>query len=81
MKKMLITRLDVKKESLVFTFSSGTRIRTEKLIKMLEAQRLRFHFLSENKLKVRIRKDSAIDALSEAKAILKEFERHILFTL
>ncbi|MDB9823143.1 transcription-repair coupling factor, partial [Deltaproteobacteria bacterium] len=73
MKRKGVSKLDVNRVSLVFNFSPGTKVITEKLVEMVEARRPRYQFLSEMKMKVRIRKESAIEALQEAVIIIKEF--------
>ena len=73
MKKNGVARLDVKKESLVFTFSSATKVRPERIVKMAEERRPRVQFLNDMKVKVHIHKESPIDALQEAVAIIKKF--------
>ncbi|MBW2609129.1 MAG: transcription-repair coupling factor [Deltaproteobacteria bacterium] len=73
LKKMVVNRLDVKNESLIFAFSPATTVEPERLVKLVEGKRHMFHFLSDTKLKVRIRKESAIEALLEAKQIIQDF--------
>ena len=73
MKKNGIDRLDINRDSLVFTFSPGTKVGLEKLVKLVEDRRPRFHFLSDRKMKVSIREESPIKALQEAVDIIKEF--------
>jgi hypothetical protein len=57
----------------VFTFSSATKVRVERIVKMAEERRPRVQFLSDMKVKVHIHKESPIDALQEAVAVIKRF--------
>ena len=74
MKNKGISRLDVKSESLVFTFSSGTKIDTEKLIDFIEKNRPFFDLLPDSRLKVRIKEDTPLAALFEAITIMGKFD-------
>ena len=74
MKKKGITRLDVKSNDHIFTFSSSTPVRPDSLIKMLERQGYRFHFLSDNKIKVMLnRAESANESLIRAGELMNKF--------
>jgi transcription-repair coupling factor (superfamily II helicase) len=72
MKKMGITRLDISRLALIFSFSDRTTVKPDKLIKVAEKRRHKVQFMDGNRSKISIRKDSAIDALIEAKIILKD---------
>ena len=72
MKKKGITRLDISKVSLVLTFSEKTKVRPEKLVKLAEKRRHKVRFLDGNRIRIGIRMESASDALSEAKIIIKD---------
>lgn len=72
MKKKGITRLDISRVSLVFTFSDKTTIKPERLIKLAEKRKHRIQFMDGNRAKMRINNDTTNDAFIEAKIILKD---------
>jgi len=73
MKRNGIGRLDVKRDALVFNFSPSTKIRPERIIGVAQEHRPRFQFLSDMKIKVNIRKESATEALKEAVDVIRQF--------
>ncbi|MBW1805214.1 MAG: transcription-repair coupling factor [Deltaproteobacteria bacterium] len=72
MKKMRVSRLDVNREALVFNFDSETSVDPERLVSFVGRNMRRFQFLSETRLKVRVFKESALEALLEARRIIRE---------
>jgi len=72
MKKKGITRLDISRSALVFTFSERTSVKPEMLVRLAEKRRHKVQFLDGNRLRIAIQKESANDALLEAKVILKD---------
>ncbi len=73
MKRNGIGRLDVKRDALVFNFSPSTKIRPERIVRVAQEHRPRFQFLSDMKIKVNIRKESATEALKEAVDVIRKF--------
>jgi transcription-repair coupling factor (superfamily II helicase) len=73
MKKLGISKLDITRMALVFTFSDKTKVKPETLIRMAEKRRLKAQFIDGNRLKIAMRKETSADALLEAKVILKDF--------
>jgi transcription-repair coupling factor (superfamily II helicase) len=72
MKKLGISRLDINRVALVFTFSGKTTVKPEMLIRIADKRKHRAQFIDGNRLRISIRKDSSADALLEAKVILKD---------
>ena len=70
LKKIGVTRLDVSRQALVFSFSSAPDIKPERVVMLAQKRPERFRFLSDRKLKVRIESKSPLEALREAKGIL-----------
>jgi transcription-repair coupling factor (superfamily II helicase) len=75
LKKRGILRLDVNHEGLILTFSPDTDIRPEFLVRRVAAQPRRFHFLSERKLKIRMRIADPLEGLEEAKRAIAALAR------
>ncbi|MFC1891006.1 transcription-repair coupling factor [Thermodesulfobacteriota bacterium] len=75
LKQLSINRLDVSPEILSFKFLSDTKVRPERLIELVNAHRFKFQLESDTKLKARIRKDTPLEALSEARRIILELDR------
>jgi transcription-repair coupling factor (superfamily II helicase) len=73
MKRYGISRLDITEGSIVLTFSSGTEIRPERVVKMVEDRRMGFRFLTDRKIKVKTHNASPLDAIKEAGHIIKRF--------
>ncbi len=74
MKKKGIIRLDVGGENLVFTFSTNTKVRPDRMIEILKRRKYRFQFLSEAKLKIGLGGKPAVQALYEAENVVKEID-------
>ena len=74
MKQKSIGRLDVKEDSLMFTFSPGANINPGDVVKMVEKKRPRFSLLADSRLRARIKRMDHLSALSEAKNIIGEFD-------
>lgn len=72
MKKQGIIRLDVSSASLIFTFSDRTTVRPDNLIKLAGKRGLKVQFMDENRARMSIQKESANEALAEAKVILRD---------
>jgi transcription-repair coupling factor (superfamily II helicase) len=75
LKKVTVSRLDVRNESVIFTFAPDSTLEPEKLVKLVESKPRNFQFLSERKLKAKIHKHSPLDALLEVKGIIRELQR------
>ena len=75
MKKKGIIRLDVTGQHLILTFSTTTRVRADKFVKMAGSSQSRFKFLSGTKMKVKLTPAvSAKEALLEAGNIIRELD-------
>jgi len=72
MKRSGIMRLDISRAALIFTFSEKTTVKPERLVKLAEKRRHRVQFMDGNRLRIAIHRESANDALAEAKTILKD---------
>jgi transcription-repair coupling factor (superfamily II helicase) len=69
LKKIKMIRLDVSQDSLIMTFSPTSDFEPEVVVKWVERNPKKFQFLSDQKLKIRIKKETALDALQEVKRI------------
>ena len=74
MKKKRISRLDVKEDALMFTFSTGANIDPRNVVKMIERKRPRFSLLADSRLKARMKRTDNFSALSEARNVIAEFD-------
>ncbi len=72
LKRMNIIRLDVTHDTLVLLFSSTSDLETKKVVKWVQRNPKKSRFLSEQKMMIRIDKETALDALQEVEKILHE---------
>jgi transcription-repair coupling factor (superfamily II helicase) len=72
LKKMNVIRLDVSHDTVVLVFSPTFELEPKKLVKWVQRDPKRFRFLSEQKLMIRIDKETALEALQEVNKILRE---------
>jgi len=72
LKKIKVIRLDVTQDSLTITFSPTSDFEPELVVKWVERNPKRFQFLSGQKLKIGIKKETALDALQEVKRIFED---------
>jgi transcription-repair coupling factor (superfamily II helicase) len=72
LKKMDIIHLDVSNDTLILVFSAASHLKREEVVRWVQRNPRRFQFLSEQKLKIRIGKKTALDALQEVKKIFQE---------
>jgi len=72
LKRMNVIRLDVSHDTLVLVFSPTSDLEPEKVVKWVQRNPKKFRFLSEQKMMIRIDKETALDALQEVKKILRE---------
>jgi transcription-repair coupling factor (superfamily II helicase) len=72
LKKLSISRLDVSPQVLTFSFLEKTKVRPERLIELVNAQKFKFQLESATKLKARIRKETPLEALYEAGNIIRD---------
>jgi transcription-repair coupling factor (superfamily II helicase) len=73
LKRIRVNRLDVKKDALLFSFAQDSAVDIDKLVQLAAAKRHRYRFLSDAKLQVRLPQGTIIQALHEAKAIIREW--------
>jgi transcription-repair coupling factor (superfamily II helicase) len=69
LKKIKVIRLDVSQDSLIMTFSPTSDFEPEVVIKWVERNPKKFQFLSDQKLKIWIKKETAVEALQEVKKV------------
>ena len=74
LKKMGIARLDVSAGALLLTFTEHTKVKPERLVSLARKNPGRYRFLSEQKLKIKVKSRSPLDSLLEAKEIVPELE-------
>ena len=74
MKRKSIIRLDVKEDSLFFTFLPGANIDSRSVVKFIEKKRPGFSLMSDSRLKARINRTDQFSALSAAKDVIAEFD-------
>ena len=72
LKKMNVIRLDVSHDTLVLVFSPTSDLEPKKVVKWVQRNPKKSRFLSEQKMMIRIDKETALDALQEVKKILRE---------
>jgi transcription-repair coupling factor (superfamily II helicase) len=72
LKKMNVIRLDVNSDTVVLLFSPTFDVKPDKVVKWVQQNPKRYRFLSEQKMMIRIDKETALDALQEVKRILRE---------
>jgi transcription-repair coupling factor (superfamily II helicase) len=72
LKRMNIIRLDVTHDSLVLLFSPTSDLEPQKVVKWVQRNSKKSQFLSEQKMMIRIDKETALDALQEVKKNLQE---------
>ncbi|MBN1833649.1 MAG: transcription-repair coupling factor [Deltaproteobacteria bacterium] len=72
LKRMHIIRLDVTQDTLVLLFSTTFGLEPNKIVKWIQRNPKKSRFLSEQKIIIRIEKETALDALQEVKKILHE---------
>jgi len=66
-----ISRLDVERKSLTFTFSQEKRMDSERLVQLINNQPGKFRFLSQYKLKIEIDMLSSLEDFHEIKKAIK----------
>jgi transcription-repair coupling factor (superfamily II helicase) len=72
LKRMHVTRLDVTHDTLVLLFLPTSNLEPKKVVKWVQRNPKRARFLSEQKMMIRVDKETALDALKEVKRILHE---------
>jgi len=73
LKKMDISKLDVRHDGLILTFSPDTKLEPEKVIQWFEKRPERFQFLSDKKLRVETGTEKSLDAIIKGKKVLEAF--------
>jgi transcription-repair coupling factor (superfamily II helicase) len=73
LKKVRVGKLDVKQQTLVFSFSPDSLVDVDHLVQLAGSQIHRYRFISEAKLQVRIPQSTALQALHEARAVIREW--------
>jgi transcription-repair coupling factor (superfamily II helicase) len=74
LKRLRLLRLDVVQDFLTLTFSSDTPVKPETLVALVERDPKKYHFLSAQKLRVRLFASTALEALDGAKKLLSSFQ-------
>ncbi len=72
LKRMNVIRLDVSHDTLVLVFSPTSDVEPKKVVKWVQKNPKKSRFLSEQKMMIRIYKETALDALQGVKKILHE---------
>jgi transcription-repair coupling factor (superfamily II helicase) len=72
LKKLGIARLDVSAGGLLLTFAEHTRVKPERLVSLARENPGRYRFLSEQKLKIKVKGRSPLDSLLEAQEVIPE---------
>ncbi|MBW1856782.1 MAG: transcription-repair coupling factor [Deltaproteobacteria bacterium] len=78
LKKIGSTVLDIKKDSMIFSFSKDTHLSPSGLIDLVSSHPDNFSFLSDQKLKVMREKKRSFSTLGEAEEIIHQFDRYIV---
>ena len=73
LKRIGVIRLDVNSEGLIFTFSPETPVYPKRVVALAGGMGQGVQFLSETKMKVKLRTESTVGALLEAKRLIKAF--------
>lgn len=73
LKKMEVSKLDVRFDGLILTFLPDTKIEPEKMIQWFEKRPETFRFLSDKKIKVKTGTQNSLEAIAEGKKILEAF--------
>ncbi len=73
LKRVRVSRLDITREGLTFTFHQDTRVNPEGLIRMAERRPREYRFLSGNRLKVSTRDQTPLEALGKAREVIGRF--------
>ncbi len=74
LKRTGVSKLDVSREALTFTFSPESHVDPEKMVRLVQRDPNNFQFLSERKLKVRIDAKPSLDALLESIRIIEALD-------
>ena len=72
LKKIGISRLEVTNGGLVFHFSTDTPLQPDRIVALAEKDPKRVQILSDRKVRIRIDKQTSLDALHETKRIIRE---------
>jgi len=73
LKKMDVSKLDVRHDGLILTFLPEPKIEPEKVIQWFEKRSERFQFLSDKKLRVDTGTEKSLDAIIKGKKVLEAF--------
>jgi transcription-repair coupling factor (superfamily II helicase) len=72
LKKTGVSKLDVSRGALTFTFSPESHVDPEKVVSLVKQDPNNYQFLSERKLKVKIDEKHSLDALATAVRIIED---------